>query len=242
MRPTILLTFIFMLAFSVAGQGVQPGFDLANYGVRIDADKRLIVVLAALEMAETKTDAGLSEKLINTPLSEKGTKFRAQLLQDNAGLDADLRHRISMFVSQYKKRHPKWTDAEIVAPFISVAYTLTPAPELADPVITNDLPGNLLDVLDFAPLAREFYRRSGIGSKLDDYVKTYRAEADGVLRTSSREMVGELLDYLHTKPQLFITEKIKIETQKTKSKVTLEKTETRVHERHFVIVPEMEPR
>ena len=42
-------------------------------------------------MAETKTEAGASEKLINTPLSEKGKSFRAQLLQDNAGLDADLK-------------------------------------------------------------------------------------------------------------------------------------------------------
>src|SRR5207249_3510036 len=97
---------------------------------------------------------------------------------------------------------------------------LTPVPELAEPVVTEGLPGSLLDVLDFAPLAREFYRRSGISSKLDDYVKAYRTDAAGVLQTSSREMVSELLDYLHTHPQLYITEKTKVETQKTKSKTT----------------------
>ncbi len=239
MRQTFSLIFILILSFCVAGQSVQPGFDLGNYGVSINADKRLIVVLAALEMAETKTDAGATEKLINTPLSEKGTKFRAQLLQDTAGLDADLRRRISMFVAQYKKRHPRSTDAEIVTPFVSMAFTLTPVPELADPVITNDLPGSLLDVLDFAPLAREFYRRSGIGSKLDDYARAYRTEADGVLRSSTREMVSGLLDYLHTRPQLFATEKTQIETQKTNSKTKIKKVELRTHERHFIIVPEM---
>jgi tetratricopeptide (TPR) repeat protein len=239
MRPIILLTFILCFAFAANGQAVQQGFDLSNYGVKIEADKRLIVVLAALEMAETKTDSGTSEKLINTPLSDKGAKFRAQLLQDNAGLDADLRRRISSFVAQYKKRHPQWNDAELVAPFMSMAFTLTPAPELADPVITTDLPGNLLDVLDFAPLAREFYRRSGIAAKLDDYAKTYARESDGVLRTSSREMVSELLDYLHTRPQLFATEKSKVETTRSNSKKKIEKVETRTHERHFVIVPEM---
>ena len=119
-----------------------------------------------------------------------------------------------------------------------MAFTLGPLPEMADPVITSDLPGDLLDVLDFAPLAREFYRRSGISAKLDDYAKMYGREADGVLRTSAREMIGDLLDYLHTKPQLIANEKIKIEAQKTK-RTKLEKTEIRTHERHFYIVPEM---
>lgn len=239
MRPIILLTFILCFAFAANGQAVQQGFDLSNYGVKIEPDKRLIVVLAALEMANTKTEAGAGEKLIITPLSEKGSIFRMQLLQDNAGLDADLRRRISMFVAQYKKRHPKCTDAELVAPFMSMAFTLTPVPELGDPVITADLPGNLLDVLDFAPLAREFYRRSGIASKIDDYATIYARESDGVLRTSSREMVSELLDYLHTRPQLFATEKRKIETTRSNSKARIEKVETRTHERHFFIVPEM---
>ena len=239
MRAILLVSLICILAFSVRAQNVQPGFDLSNYGVKIDADKRLIVVLATLEMAQTTNEAGATVKLINTPLSEKGMKFREQLLQDNATLNDDLRHRISSFVLQYKKRRPNATDAEIVAPFISMAYTLTPPPGLADPVITNDLPGSLLDVLDFAPLAREFYRRSTISAKLDDYTKAYRAEADGVLRQSSREMVSELLDYLHTRPQLFITEKTKVQTQKTKGKAAIEKVETRSHERSFYIVPEM---
>jgi len=239
MRSVISFTFIFMFVFAVAGQKVQQGFDLGDYGVRIEPDKRLIVVLAALEMAESKKESGTTEKLINTPLSAKGEKFRAQLLQDNAGMDADLRRRISMFVAQYKKRHPKLSDAEIVAPFISMAFTLTPVPELDAPIVTEGLPGDLLDVLDFAPLAREFCRRSGISAKLDDYIKSYRIEADGVLRTSAREMVSELLDYLHTRPQQFFTEKQKIETTKSNSKTRIEKTEIRSHERHFLIVPEL---
>ena len=115
--------------------------------------------------------------------------------------------------------------------------TLTPVPELGDPVITNDLPGSLLDVLDFAPLAREFYRQSVTSSKLDDYVKMYREDADKVLRPSAREMVSELLDYLHTRPKLVFTEKIATQTQKTKN-TTLQQVETRQHDRRFFIVPE----
>lgn len=228
-----------VFAACVTGQTPAPRFDLTNYGVRIEPDKRLIVVLSTLEMATGKNAAGVDEKLINTPLSEQGSQFREQLLKDNASLSPTLRQKISSFVAQYKKRNSKATDAEIVAPFISMAYTLTPVPELADPIITSDLPGNLLDVLDFAPLVREFYRTSVIGSKLDKYVADARLLADGKLRGSTRDMVSDLLDYLHTRPQLIYSERVKVETRKGTSKTqTLTKVEVREHDRHFYIVPE----
>ena len=229
-----------VLAAGAFAQGTPTGFDLSNYGVRIEADKRLIVVMAALEMAQTTDANGQKVKLINTPLSPEGLKFREQLLLDNASLPNDLRTKITAFVLQYKKQRPKATDAEIVSPFISMAYTLAPVPDLADPAVTSDLPGSLLDVLDFAPLAREFYRRSGISAKLDDYAKLYRSESDGILRNSTRDMVSDLLDYLHTRPELFYTEKIKTETRKGNSKTTtLQKIESISRERKFNIVPEM---
>ena len=239
MRRIFVFLIFSISAVSVSGQAVPQGFDLLNYGVRIEPDKRLIVVLAALEVATQKNAAGVDEKLINTPLSEGSIAFRAQLLKDNAALDPDLRRRISTFVGQYKRSHPKATDADVIAPFMSMAYTLTPVPELTDPVITNDLPGSLLDVLDFAPLVREFYRRSVTSSRLDDYVKEYRADSDAVLRSSAREMVSEMLDYLHTRPKLIFTEKVLTTTQKGKLKnTTLQQVETREHERRFFLVPE----
>jgi len=240
MRKFLFFTFIAIFAVNGLAQTASPGFDLSNYGVKIEPDKRLMVVLATLEMARTTNDAGQAVKLINTPLSAQGVKFREQLLADTSELPNDLRGKITAFLVQYKKQRPKANDAELVSPFISMAYTLSPAPELADPAVTSDLPGSLLDVLDFAPLAREFYRRSGISAKLDEYVKTYRTNSDGVLRTSARDMVSDLLDYLHTKPELLYSEKIKIETQKSNSsKTVLQKVEIRDHERRFVIVPEL---
>lgn len=238
MRRLSVIAFALFFVCSVSGQGVPAGFDLTNYGVRIEPDKRLIVVLSTLEMATAKNAAGVDERLVNTPLSEKGIKFREQLVADNAAVPEDLRRRISTFIAQYKKRNPKATDAQIAAPFVSMAYTLTPVPELADPVITSDLPGTLLDVLDFAPLVREFYRKSSIGVKLDEYVKDYRADSDAVLRVSARDMVRELLDYLHTRPRLTITERTFVETKKDKSKEVLRKTEIREVERRFYLVPE----
>lgn len=236
------LLFSFFLVFITAigsfGQNVPTGFDLSNYGVRIEPDKRLMIVLATLEVARTTNDAGESVPVINTPLSAQGKEFRDLLKSDLAALNEDLRQKISAFVLQHKKRNPNKTDAELVASFVSMAYALTPAPELADPVVTSDLPGNLLDVLDFAPLVRDFYRRSSFSGNLPDYLKKYQSAADVRLRSSAREMVNELLNYLHTKPQTIYTERIKTETQKGK-KTTLQNVETRERERRFNIVPEM---
>lgn len=234
-----------VLFFSVGAFAQVPaGFDLLNYGVRIEADKRLIVVLSALEMATQRNAAGVEEKLINTPLSAKGEEFRSQLLKDqllkdSVAQEAELRRKISLFVSQYKRTRPNATDAELIAPFMSMAYTLTPVPDLNDPVITNDLPGQLLDVLDFAPLVREFYRKSSIAPRLDEFVKQYQAESDAVLRRSAREMVSDLLGYLHTRPRLMYAEKVVTQTQKAGSKTSsIQKVETRENERRFFLVPE----
>ncbi|MEO7659484.1 MAG: hypothetical protein ABIV48_07705, partial [Pyrinomonadaceae bacterium] len=242
MRKVFSVVVFSLVVYGVLGvraQSLPAGFDLLNYGVRIEPDKRLIVVLSALEMASAKNAAGVDEKLINTPLSPKSAMFRDHLLLDNANLPEDLRRRISTFVALYKKRNPQMSDADIIGPFISMAYTLTPVPELSDPVITNDLPGSVLDVLDFAPLVREFYRKSSISSKLDEYVKDYQDESDQILKSSAREMVSELLGYLHTRPKLIFTERIVTETQKGKSKRdVLRKIETRQNERRFFLVPE----
>jgi hypothetical protein len=240
MKKTFL--FIFILIFSAnifAQRNIPAGFDLLNYGVKVEPDKRLMTVLATLELARTKGENG-DEASIKTPLSAQGILFRDQLNADLQSVPADLRQKVSLFIENYKKRHPKASNAEIVAPFISMAYTLTPVPELADPVITNDLPGELLDVLDFAPLVREFYRRSVFAGKINEYVKNYQMNSDDKLRGSAKEMVKELLDYLHTRPQVYYTERIKTETSKVGSKKgKIQNISERQRERRFFIVPEM---
>jgi hypothetical protein len=238
MKRLLFLVFAVSL-LSVGGVAQVPaGFDLSNYGVRIEPDRRVIVVLATIEAARTTNSAGETVPVINTPLSAEGSQFRDLLKSDLVRLDEKLRDRISSFMIRYKNSRPNATDAELVAPFISMSYSLTPVPDLADPVITSDLPGQLLDVLDFAPLVRDFYRISSISGNLNDYVKRYNAAADGRLRSSAQEMVSDLLGYLRTRPQLYVMERTTVETERTKSS-TLRTVETRERERRFQIVPEM---
>ncbi len=233
--PLCILLFV---SFA-SGQNVPVGFDVSNYGVRIEPDKRVMVVLAAIETARTVNPSGESVPIIKTPLSAAGLEFRELLKSDLAATKDELRDRITSFILRHKRARPNDTDAQLIAPFISMAYALTPAPELADPVITSDLPGSLLDVLDFAPLVRDFYRMSSISGNIDDYVKRYRTAADGQLRSSTNEMVSDILYYLKTRPQIYVDEKVTTETQRTGSKSTIKRVETRTRERKFTIVPEM---
>ena len=223
----------------VAGyaQGIPTGFDLSNYGVKIEPDRRVMLVLATIDAARVQNEAGQNVRLVDTKLSPAGATFRAHLDADLTVPD-DLRQKISAFLTRYRKQRPNVSDAAVVAPFVAMAYSLGPAPDLADPAVTTDLPGGVLDVLDFAPLVREFYRRSGISTKLDQYVKDYQTESDAILRGSAREMASEILDYLHTKPQTVVTERVKVEAPKDKNKKAVQNVQIREHERHFSIVPE----
>src|SRR3954462_7607113 len=110
MKRFFSLALIFVFAVSAFAQNNRQSFDVSQYGVRIEPDRRLIVVLAALEAAG-----------LETPLTAKGKEFRQRLQTDFKGMNDDLRQKMTFFVTQYKKRHEKASVAELVAPFISMA-------------------------------------------------------------------------------------------------------------------------
>ena len=227
MKKVLFLLLISAFALNAFAQTTKPkqGFELPQFGVRLEPDKRLMVVLASLEAAG-----------LNTPLTAKGEEFRQKLRADLQGLNPEFVQKMQLFIKQYKNRYPNKSDAEIVAPFISMAYALSPVPDLAEPTRSSDLPGSLLDVLDFSPFVREFYRTSAMRTKLDEYVKDYE-QASIPMRKSTEAMVRELLGYMHTKPQLIYAEKVIVEVKDKKR--TLKKTEIRDRERRFFIVPEL---
>lgn len=228
MRKIILLFIIALFSLNIAAQTNTGGFDLSDYGVTLQPDKRLMVVLASLEIAG-----------LETPLSRQGEEFRTKLKLDLSGVDEDLKKRMATFIVQYRKSHPQLSNSEVIAPFISMAYTLSAVPDLDEPDRSLDLPDNLLEILDYAPLVREFYRRSGIAQKLDEYVKIYQKSGDE-MRTSAAEMVRGLLDFLHTKPEIVYTEKIKTNSANTKNKKKkLQSTEIVERQRRFYIITEM---
>lgn len=163
-------------------------------------------------------------------LSEADKKeFSALLEKSRQGLSKEERKQ---FTEKYKAFFNGLT-----APFISMAYTLSPAPDFSDPRRETDLPGDLLEVLDFAPLVRELYR-AALKSKLDEYAKDYQTAGDA-MRLSTVRMVFGLLNYLHTRPELTYLDRIKTQVKDSKGKKNLEKIELRERTRRFYIVPEM---
>jgi hypothetical protein len=161
---------------------------------------------------------------------EKLADFDVFLTKYNQGLTSDEKEI-------YYKRYSSFLN-QIKSPFISMAYSLSPAPELAEPERSLDLPDDLLEVLDYAILVREFYQQEGIAEKIDSYYKKNQEMGDQ-MRSAAREMVRDILDYLHTRPELSFKETIRVESKPAKGKKVISTYETRYRDRSFKIVPEI---
>jgi hypothetical protein len=213
---------------SPAQQRQGAPFEVSEYGVDFQADPRLIVVMAALEAA------GFDP----IPAGRDPGVFRSQLRKDLAGLDPDLRSRLQTFYERNKLPAPA-TAADQASRYVSLALALGPPPTLDAPERSEDLPAGLLDVLDFAPLVKEFYRRSGIDEKLVSYVRAYQAEGDR-LRQPATEMVRALLSYLHTRPIMNSLERTEVKTPSAKKNNGKVKTfSVRERARRFLIMPDL---
>ena len=200
-------------------------FDLSEYGVSVKLDARLIIVMAALDAAGFDPTPG-----------KEPSPFRALVRKDQANLDASLRQRMKTFVQRTKLPAPA-TAADEAARYVSLAYVLGPPPLLDVPDRADDLPGGALEVLDFAPLVREFYKKSGIDERLASYLHAYQTEGDR-LRQPAAEMVRSVLSYLHTRPMVLTTERVRVKSPEKKKTSTVIYS-TREHERRFFIVPDL---
>ena len=201
-------------------------FDLAEYGVDFHADPRLIVMMAALEAA------GFDATGSGRPLSV----FRAQVRKDLAELNPDLRERLRIFYERNKLPAPA-TAADQAARYVSLALALGQPPSFEAPERSDELPAGLLEVLDFAPLVREFYRASGIDERMVAYTRAYQAEGDR-LRQPTAELIRSVLSYLHTRPITVATERVAVKNPSGKKSSGTAYT-TRQHERRFFIVPDL---
>lgn len=201
-------------------------FDLAEYGVSFQPDARLVVVMAALDAA------GFDP----TPPGRELSAFRSLLKKDQTNLDASLRDQLTTYYQRHKLPAPA-TAADQAARYVSLAYALGPPPSLDAPENFDELPAGVLEVLDFGPLVREFYRKSGIDGRLISYVRAAQAEGDR-LRQPAGEMVRAVLSYLHTRPILVTNERVRVKSPENKKKAQTAYS-FRQHERRFFIVPDL---
>jgi len=165
------------------------------------------------------------------------SEFLLKVRRDLANLDPDLRDRMKNFYERNRLPAPA-TPADQAARYVSLALALSPAPDLTAPERSDDLPAGLLDVLDFAPLLKEFYRRSGIEEHLVTYVRAYQAEGDR-LRQPTSEMLRSLLTYLHTRPITTTYERVEVKAPSSNKKRQNRTYSTRQKDRRFLILPDL---
>src|SRR5882762_4273905 len=105
-------------------QTPRPGapFELSEYGVSLQPDARLIIVMAALDAA------GFDP----TPPGKEPSAFRMLVRKDQANLDAGLRERLKAFFDHNKLPEPS-TPADQSARYVSLAYALGAPPFLDAP-------------------------------------------------------------------------------------------------------------
>ena len=116
-------------------------FDLAEYGVSLQPDARLIILMAALDAA------GFDP----TPPGKEPSVFRLLVRKDQANLDAGLRERLKAFFDRAKLPAPA-TPADQAARYVSLAYALGAPPLLDAPDRSDDLPSGILEDQLPAPL------------------------------------------------------------------------------------------
>jgi hypothetical protein len=92
-----------------------------------------------------------------TPPGREPATFRLLVRKDQASLDAGLRERLKSFFDLHNKMPAPATPADQAARYVSLAYALGAPPLLDAPDRSDDLPAGILDVLDFAPMVREFF-------------------------------------------------------------------------------------
>ena len=237
-RNVLLVSFLLLSATVGLGQTTprptppppqtRPAtvFEITDYGVQVQPDARLIIVMAALDAA------GFDP----TPAGKEPSAFRKLVRRDQESLDPALRERLKTFFDRNKLPAPA-TPADQAARYVSLAYAIGQPPLLEAPPRSEDLPGGVLEVLDFAPLVREFYQKSGLDGRLVSYMRAYQAEGDR-LRPQAAEMVRAVLSYLHTRPITMSTERVRVKSP-DKKKADAIVYSTREHERHFYIVPDL---
>jgi hypothetical protein len=203
----------------------SASFDLSEYGVQFSLQPRLVVVMAALDAAGFDPAPG-----------KPASAFRLRVREDQSRLDADLRAQLRRFYESHKLRQPSATPADQAARYVSLAFVLGPPPTFDAPPRAEDLFEGVADVLDFAPLVREFYRRSGIEERLPSYLAEYRAEGDR-LRRQTGEMIKTVLNYLHTRPVASTVERVRVPATGDKKKDAQKPKFTEyVHDRRFLVV------
>ncbi|MGH8597861.1 MAG: hypothetical protein ACREXT_14485, partial [Gammaproteobacteria bacterium] len=138
----------------------RPDLSLDDVNTAIAVDKRSIVMMAALNVAGYDYEPG------NRPL----TALRRQVREDLKNTNPDLLRRIR---NHFLAHSSGKKDASAVAPYLSLALSMTEPPAFTIDVAADRLPEDVRAITDFALLLEEFYSATGFSKLLPKYIAEY---------------------------------------------------------------------
>ena len=195
--------------------------------VRIEPDARTFVVMAALNMAGFDYETG------GRPLSPA----RVELRKDRAKLDPQVKEKLSAFYKAHRRQGLDETaDA---ARYAALSLMMTPPPAFTvyqSP--DRAIPEDLQPLLDFVPLVREFYVKSGIRELVPKYLSIGQVYA-AAYRNPVGEVIYQVLDYFHTRPETVISMRpLVVTTKESDSSKERTKVFARNRSRQVFIIPD----
>ena len=205
-----------------------PGFIAPlEANVRISPDVRTFVVMAALNVAGFDYESG------GQPLSPA----RAELRKDLAKLDPQVKDKLASFYQSH--RRPGIDETSDAARYAALSMLMTEPPGFTVYQSSDrPLPADLQTLVDFVPLVREFYIKSGIRELVPKYMGVGEAYATA-LRGPVGGVIYDVLDYFHTKPQTVINMRpLVVKTGETEGKTEKTTVVSRTRTRQVFVIPD----
>jgi hypothetical protein len=166
----------------------RPNLTLADVNTDIAVDKRAIVMMAALNLAGYDYE----------PANRQLTSLRQQLRDDLKGASPELVRKLRDY---FQTHHKGRTYATAVAPYLSLALSMTDPPAFTLDVAAERLPEDVREITGFAVLLEEFYRTTGFSKLLPKYTAAYTKAAENYGQAPGLAL-GNVIAYLRTEPIL----------------------------------------
>src|SRR5215510_12390305 len=166
----------------------RPNLSLADVNTDIGVDKRVIVMMAALNIA------GYDYESSNRQLSA----LRRQIREDLKATDPGLVGRLRAYFQKHRKGE---NDVTAVAPYLSLALSMAEPPAFTIDTPAERLPEEVRAIADFALLLEEFYRSAEFSKLMPNYFAAYVSVAQ-TYGAPVGLALGTALSYLHSEPVL----------------------------------------
>ncbi len=166
----------------------RPDLSLDDVNTIIGVDKRVIVMMAALNVAGYDYEIG----------SRQLSPLRQQMREDLKNTPPDVVRKLRDYFLAHRKGN---NDTSAVAPYLSLALSLNEPPAFTIDVPTDRLPEDVREITDFALILEEFYQKTSFSRLLPKYVEAYLKVAETYPQPAGLAL-GSVLVYLHTEPIL----------------------------------------